>query len=447
VTQAQQSNGGWLRERLGGGLFGGFLNRTVPDETGLPHTLGSATLFLLVVQVVTGVVLAMNYSPAPEHAYDSVSYIMTQVIFGPGLRGLHHWGSSALVILVGLHMLRVFIWGSYKVPREVTWMVGVALLLLIMAFAFTGYLLPWTQRSYWATVVGTKIVGTVPLLGNWLLQVVRGEADVGPVTLVRFYAIHVLLLPALLVPLVIFHLYLVYRHSIAPAPGNESTARKTKRFYPDQLAEDLGVSLVILLILFGLTWIWGVPTEVRADPSSTTYVPRPEWYFLFFFQLLKYFEGPFWEPVGVVLLPLAVILLLFVLPLLDRRPERRPRRRPYAMTAAGVGVVAIAGLTYLGGVQAPPGTRLAPAGSSQALVDRGHEVFVTNKCEGCHVVKGEGTDFGPELTHVGARYTADKLMALIHNPTSVNPQAGMPAFDKLSDADLKALAAYLLTLK
>jgi ubiquinol-cytochrome c reductase cytochrome b subunit len=244
-----------------------------------------------VVQVATGIVLAMNYSPTPEHAYDSITFIMTQVLLGPALRGLHHFGSSALVIVAGLHMLRVFVWGSYKMPREVTWMVGVILLLLIMAFAFTGYLLPWTQRSYWATVVGTKIVGTIPLIGGWLLQVVRGEADVGPVTLVRFYAIHVVLLPALLVPLVILHLYLVYRHSIAPAPGNEATARKTKRFYPDQLAEDLAVSLVILLILFGLTAVWGIPTEVRADPSSTTYVPRPEWYFLFFFQLLKYFSG------------------------------------------------------------------------------------------------------------------------------------------------------------
>jgi len=401
----------------------------------------------LVVQFVTGIVLAMNYSPTPEQAYDSITYIMAQVMFGPVLRGLHHWGSSALVILVGLHMLRVFVWGSYKVPRELTWMVGVALFLLVMAFAFTGYLLPWTQRSYWATVVGTKMVGTVPAIGGWLLQVVRGQADVGPVTLVRFYAIHVLLLPALLVPLAVLHLYLVYRHGIAPAPGNEASVRKTKRFHPDQLAEDLAVSLVILLALFALTAIRGIPTEVRADPASTTYVPRPEWYFLFFFQLLKYFEGPFWEPFGVVALPLAVIVLLFLVPLLDRRPERRPRRRPYAMASAGVAVVVLAGLTYFGAVQQPPGTRLAPAGSLQALVDRGHEVYVANKCQDCHLVKGAGTDFGPELTHVGSGYSAGKLMALIRNPLSVNPQASMPAFDKLSDEDLKALVTYLLTLK
>jgi ubiquinol-cytochrome c reductase cytochrome b subunit len=440
-------SGSWLRERLGGPLFGGFLNRAVPEETGVPHTLGSATLFLLIVQVVTGIVLAMNYASTPENAYDSVTFITGQVLFGSVVRGLHHWGSSALVIVVDLHTLRVFVWGSYKAPREVTWMVGVALLLLVMAFAFTGYLLPWTQRSYWATVVGTKIVDTVPLIGGWLLQIIRGEADVGAITLVRFYAIHVLLLPALLVPLVILHLYLVYRHGIAPAPGNEATARKTKRFYPDQLAEDLVVSLIVLVILFGLTAIWGIPTEDRADPSSTTYEPRPEWYFLFFFQLLKYFEGPVWEPIGVVVLPLLVIALLFVLPLLDRRSERRPRLRPYAMGAAGLAVVALAGLTYLGSVQAPPGTRAAPPGSPKALVDRGREVFVADKCLSCHVVKGEGTEFGPELTHVGARYTADRLTKLIRNPLAVNPQASMPAFDNLSDSDLRALVAYLLTLK
>lgn len=437
----------WLDVRIPGGLFGGFLNRSVPDETGLPHTLGSATLFLLVVQVVTGIILAMNYSPAPEHAYDSITFIMSQVVFGPALRGLHHWGSSALVILVGLHMLRTFVWGSYKAPREVTWMAGVVLLLIVMGFAFTGYLLPWTQRSYWATVVGTKIVGTVPVIGGWLLQLVRGEAGVGPVTLARFYAIHVLLLPALLVPVVIFHLYLVYRHGIAPAPGNEATVAKNKRFYPEQLAEDLGVSLLILLVLFALTAWKGVPTEVRADPASTTYVPRPEWYFLFFFQLLKYFEGPLWEPVGVVVLPLAATLLLFLVPLLDRRPERRPVRRPFAMAVAAGTVVLVGGLTLFGAVQVPPGTRLAPAGSPQALVNQGHELFVGNHCQSCHVVAGQGTEFGPELTHVGNRYTAEKLIALIHSPTSVNPKASMPSFDKLSNDDLKALAAYLMTLK
>ncbi len=438
----------WLLSRLGGPLFGGFLNRTVPEETGLPHTLGSATLFLLVVQVVTGIVLAMNYSPTPEHAYDSVMFITNEVVLGLLVRGLHHWGSSALVIVVGLHMLRVFLWGSYKPPREVTWMVGVVLLLLIMAFAFTGYLLPWTQRSYWATVVGTNMVGTVPLIGRWLLLVVRGEPGVGPVTLARFYAIHVLLLPALLAPLAILHLYLVYRHGIAPAPGNEATVRKTKPFFPDQLAEDLAVSLAILLVLYDLTVIWGVPTEVRADPSSTTYVPRPEWYFLFLFQLLKYFRGPVWEPIGVVGLPLLLILLLLALPLLDRSPERRPSRRPYAVSGAGLAVVSLAFLTYLGAVQQPPGTRLPPAGSEQALITRGHEVFVANKCLNCHVVRGEGTDFGPELTHIGSGpYTADRLAALIRNPLSVNPKASMPAFDKISDEDLKALVAYLLSLK
>jgi ubiquinol-cytochrome c reductase cytochrome b subunit len=438
---------GWINSRLGGGLFGGFLGRSVPDETSLPQTLGSASLFLLVVQVVTGIVLAMNYSPAPEHAYDSITFIMSQVLFGPVLRGLHHWGSSVLVVVVGLHMLRTFVWGSYKAPRELTWIAGVALLLIVMGFAFTGYLLPWTQRSYWATVVGTKIVGTVPLIGGWLLQLVRGEAGVGPVTLVRFYAIHVLLLPALLVPLVLFHLYLVYRHGIAPAPGNEAKAHKGKQFYPEQLADDLAVSLLILLVLLAFTAWRGVPTEVRADPASTTYVPRPEWYFLFFFQLLKYFEGPVWEPIGVVVLPAAAVLLLFLVPLLDRRPERRPAKRPYAMVSAAAAVLVVAGLTYFGAVQAPPGTRLPPAGSEQALVLHGKEVFVGNHCDSCHVVAGQGNSVGPELTHVGSRLTADRLTAQIHNPQSLNPNTNMPAFDKLSDDDLKALVAYLLTLK
>lgn len=436
----------WLRERLGGPLFGGFLNRNVPDETGLPHTLGSATLFLLVVQTVTGLILAMNYSPTPEHAYNSVSYIMTQVLFGSVVRGLHHWGANALVIVMALHLLRVVIWGSYRAPREITWMVGVALFLIVMGFSFTGYLLPWTQRSYWATVVGTKIVGTVPLIGDWLLRVVRGEAEVGVVTLARFYAVHVLLLPALLVPLVILHLYLVYRHGIAPASGDEASARKTKRFYPDQLAEDLSVSLGVLLILFGLTAIFGVPTEPQADPTSTTYVPRPEWYFLFLFQLLKYFEGPIWEPIGVVVLPLVAVLLLFALPFLDRSDPSH--RRPYAIAGSGIVVATLAILTYLGAVQLPPGSRVAPAESPQAVVDHGHDVFVANNCLNCHVVKGEGISWGPELTHIGSSgYTAERLAETIRNPKAVDPQATMPAYDKLTETDLDAMVTYLLTLK
>ncbi|HKX19970.1 MAG TPA: cytochrome b N-terminal domain-containing protein [bacterium] len=438
---------GWLNDRLGGGLFGGFLNRSVPDETGLPHTLGSASLFLLVVQIVTGIILAMNYSPAPEHAYDSINFIMSQVLFGPVLRGLHHWGSSALVIVVGLHMLRTFAWGSYKAPRELTWTVGVALLLIVMGFAFTGYLLPWTQRSYWATVVGTKIVGTAPVIGGWLLQLVRGEAGVGPVTLARFYAIHVLLLPALLVPLVLLHLYLVYKHGIAPAPGNEAMVQKNKKFYPEQLADDLGVSLLILLVLFALTAWKGVPTEVRADPASTTYVPRPEWYFLFYFQLLKYFEGPIWEPFGVVVLPVAAILLLFLVPFIDPGAERRPAKRPFAIAVAGGTVVLVGALTYLGAVQVPPETREAPAGSPQAVLDRGHALFVGNHCQSCHLVAGQGGTVGPELTHVGTRMAADRLATQIRSPDKINPNTNMPAFDKLSDDDLKALVAYLLTLK
>ncbi len=296
--------------------------------------------------------------------------------------------------------------------------------------------------------MGTKIVGTVPLIGESLLQIVRGEADVGAVTLARFYAVHTLLLHALLVPLVILHLYLVYRHGMTPWSGDEASVRKTKRFYPDQLAEDMTVSLVVLIILFGLTALWGIPTEVRADPASTTYVPRPEWcfLFLFLFQLLKYFQGPLWEPLGVVALPLVVILLLFALPFLDRGDPRR--RRPYALASAGVVGVVLAGLTYLGAVQLPPGSRVAPATSPQALADHAHEVFLTNHCLSCHIVNGEGVGFGPELTHMGrGSYSADRLAALIRDPRAGNPQASMPAFDKLSDSDLKALVTYLLTLK
>ena len=206
---------GWLDARIPGGLFGGFLNRSVPDETGLPHTLGSATLFLLVVQVVTGIILAMNYSPAPEHAYDSITFIMSQVVFGPALRGLHHWGSSALVILVGLHMLRTFVWGSYKAPREVTWMAGVVLLLIVMGFAFTGYLLPWTQLSYWGAKVGTEIPGAVPAIGPQLVEWVRRGKSISGETLGFFFALHIWVIPAVITGFMGMHFAMIRRTGIS----------------------------------------------------------------------------------------------------------------------------------------------------------------------------------------------------------------------------------------
>ena len=210
--------GNWLDERVGWKqVWSAIFLRKIPNVNWL-YTLGSASLFVAVNQIVTGILLTIYYVPTPDHAYDSVQYITTQVPAGFLIRGLHHWGASAMVVLVVLHMLRVIFYGSYKFPREVTWFSGIFLLLIVIGFGFTGYLLPWDQKAYWATTVGTRIAGTPPLIGDTILRIVRGGEDLSAITLARFFGVHIWFLPATLLILVAIHLYLVIRIGISAVP-------------------------------------------------------------------------------------------------------------------------------------------------------------------------------------------------------------------------------------
>ncbi len=210
--------GDWLDERLGwGSLWQAIFLRKIPKVNWL-YTLGSATLFVAVNQIVTGILLTIYYVPTPDHAYNSVQFITTQVTAGWLIRGLHHWGASAMVVLSFLHMLRVIYYGSYKFPREMTWLTGVLLLIIVLGFGFTGYLLPWDQKAYWATTVGTRIFEVTPGIGELLLRVMRGGEELSAVTLARFYGIHIWLLPAALLFLISVHLYLVIRIGISAVP-------------------------------------------------------------------------------------------------------------------------------------------------------------------------------------------------------------------------------------
>ncbi len=212
----------WLDERIQiRAIKGSLLDRKIPKGVGWVYTLGSASLFILILQAVTGILLAMNYSSSPEHAHDSVRYIMENVTMGPVIRGLHKWGASFMVVVVTLHMIRVYFMGSYKYPRELTWVLGVFIWLVVMGFSFTGYLLPWDQKAYWATMVGTNIAGQSPLVGSAVAKVLRGGDTLGSVTLSRFFAFHVLLLPAVVLLLVGLHLFLVIRQGISAPPERE----------------------------------------------------------------------------------------------------------------------------------------------------------------------------------------------------------------------------------
>jgi menaquinol-cytochrome c reductase cytochrome b subunit len=220
----------WLEERSG--LVGGikyFLFRKVPRDTSWFHTLGSATLTAFLVQTITGVVLAMYYKPDPQSAYQSIQAITNDVTLGWLVRGMHKWGASVFIILMFFHMARVFLFGAYKYPRELNWIIGVLLLAMGMLEGFTGYLLPWDQTAYWATVVGININATAPFAGPFLAQFLQGGANIGPDTLSKFYAIHMLVIPGGIMALIGLHLYLVVRLGVTSPPWSKTAAGRERK--------------------------------------------------------------------------------------------------------------------------------------------------------------------------------------------------------------------------
>jgi quinol-cytochrome oxidoreductase complex cytochrome b subunit len=211
----------WLDERLGfDSIYKNLLDRPEPRGNWW-NTLGSASLFLFIMQTLTGIFLTVYYTPSPDHAYDSIQYIMNDVAFGWLIRGIHHWGASLMVLVVFIHMLRVFFTASFKYPRELTWFIGIGLFLLTVGMGFTGYLLPWHQMAYWATTVGTQIAGSVPFVGDFILQALRGGPDLSALTLQRFFAAHIWILPGLMALLIGLHLYLVIKHGESHFPDKE----------------------------------------------------------------------------------------------------------------------------------------------------------------------------------------------------------------------------------
>ena len=219
----------WLEERSG--LIGGikyFLFRKVPRDTSWFHTLGSATLTAFIVQAVTGVILAMYYKPDPDNAYESIQAITNDLTLGWLVRGMHRWGASVFIILMFLHMARVFLFGAYKYPRELNWIIGVLLLVLGMLEGFTGYLLPWDQTSYWATVVGININATAPIAGPFIAQFLQGGAAIGEDTLSKFYSLHMLVVPGAIIGLILLHLHLVIRLGVVSPPWSKEEAGRER---------------------------------------------------------------------------------------------------------------------------------------------------------------------------------------------------------------------------
>lgn len=464
----------WLDARLGlRGLKRSLLDREVPDRLTWWHTLGSATLAVFMVQVVTGVVLATFYSPSPDHAYNSIEYIQHQVTNGSLLRGIHHWAASAMVILVIAHLIRVFATGAYKYPREVNWLLGVGLLVLVLGFSFTGYLLPWDQKAYWATAVGTSIAGTTPVIGSALATILRGGGELGAATLSRFFAFHVLWLPGLLGIVVLLHLVLVIRQGIAPRPkaledrspartddpaypayyqeAYAATKQSGTRFYPDVIGKDSVVATLVVIVIVLLAWYRGAPLEPPANPTDTSYVPTPEWYFLPLYQLLKLVPGSL-ESLVAVGVPGMLMFALVALPFVDRRSNRNLLRRPFA-TAGLITILGGAGLllgSALREVAAEP-TVAPEAGRPLSSIERaGRALFRAQKCDDCHKVAGVGGKKGPDLTEVGLHHSAAWLHSFVEAPTRFRSDTTeMPTFGPptLTHQEIEEVAQYLSTLR
>jgi len=357
-----------------------------------------------------------------------------------------------MVVAIGLHMLQVYLYGAYKPPREAMWMVGVVLFLLTLGFAFSGYLLPWDQKAYWATQVGINMVGTVPWIGGDLVRIIRGGENLGALTLSRFFALHVLFLPMATVGCIALHLFILRR--VGPAgrfderriggrrkvDGSERrTSSLGEPFYPRQVFMDAVIMGIVFLIVASMAVGLPFPLADKADPTDTSFQPVPEWYFLFYYQGLKYVHGLF-EPLATWILPMVFYAVLLFLPFIDQNPVRNPIRRP---TAVLIGAGFLLTVFVLMGISLK---EIYSIPTTDPSIVQGRELFTKLQCSGCHRVHGSGGAVGPDLSYVGRIRDRDWLIRHFKDPQSVVPGSIMPRFP-LKPAELNDLTNYMLSLK
>ena len=320
------------------------LRKPLPKHISWFHTLGSMSLFLFISQILTGILLLIYYRPTAEEAFESIKFIMTKPYMGWLFRQIHAWGANLMILVVFLHMLRTFVTGSFKKPRELTWFIGVSLFILTLIFGFTGYLLPWNQLAYWATTVGTEIAGAIPFVGEPMKVFMRGGPAVGGETLSRFFVIHVIILPWVVFFLVAIHLFLVRFQGMSTMDPVDQE-KETKKgegipFFPHHVVKEGIVWFVLLGILITLSILLPFELGEKADPLKTPDGIKPEWYFMSMYHVLKYFP----KLIGIFVVSLAPTLL-FVWPFMDKSPNRRPSKRPISMT---IGILTILSLLIFG---------------------------------------------------------------------------------------------------
>ncbi len=468
----------WFDRRAGlDALMRESLDEPIPGGARFAYVFGSGLLYVFLSQVITGVFLALYYVPSADHAHTTVAYITKEVTSGSFLRSLHFYGSSAIIVILLLHLMQTFFYGSYKGRRELLWLSGCVLFAMMIGMAFTGYLLPWDQKAYFATAVGTNVVSEVPLIGEWLKRLMRGGTDMGTLTLSRFYVAHVFLIPAVIFAFIAAHIYL-FRKAGAVGPISEDAVepkQPAESFYPRQVIMDMSFALLIIIALGLLAWLKPAELGPRANPADTQFLPRPEWYYLPIFQWLKYWSGSF-AIIGILVIPTIIAILFAGLPFIDRGLERRPWKRPIA---AGTFTLILFSLVWLGalshrddrrdpGVAAqlqkqreeteqfmrapfePETASSSLAAANVALADplaaKGKKIFEAKSCNACHGDGGVGTPAGAKLISIGAKLPPDKLAAVLRQPTEKMTAGGMQSV-KLSDEEMKALIAYLNILK
>ncbi|GAB64150.1 MAG: DUF4405 domain-containing protein [Candidatus Jettenia sp.] len=461
----------WIEDRTGLNKFLKVaLDEPVHGGAKWSYVFGSALVFLFVLQAVTGIVMASFYSPSSTSAWGSVYYIQEKTSFGWFVRGLHHYGSSAMIIVAIVHMFQVFIFGAYKKPRELNWISGVILLLFLMGFGLTGYLLPWDQKGYWATQVATNIIGTIPVIGDYIKVLHQGGSDYGNFTLTRFYALHVFLLPISLLFFLGIHIALFRKHGVTPYWKMKENVLKNRvdPFWPDQVFKDIVFAMGIYAVLVGwVFWSGGAELHAPADPASN-FLARPEWYFLFLFQLLKYCQGNLLI-VGTVIIPTLAIIFLFVLPFIDRNTSRYPSKRIPFFSAVFSGLAGIVVLTVISIVhdnhdihiihqkedsehQSARAMKLAakgvpPGGGNLIFLNDpiylGEKIF-KESCIGCHMVKGQGGDTAPDFTDFGSR---EWVVGLLKDPKGAKyfKESGTMPPVKLPDESIFDMTEFLLS--
>jgi ubiquinol-cytochrome c reductase cytochrome b subunit len=458
----------WFEQRLGlGKPIVEMAEHEVPENTSSWwYVFGSAATVLLVLQVMTGILLALVYTPSASHAWNSLQFLDHNVKLGWLLRAMHGWGSDFMVAVVLVHMAQVFLFGAYKFPRELTWIIGVFLLLMTLGMAFTGQVLRFDQDAYWGLGIGVSILSRVPLIGGWLVDMMLGGPIIAGPTLTRFFALHVFVIPGILLGMVGLHLWMVLRLGINdwPMPGrvvrkstyvqeyHELTKKAGIAFIPDAAWKDAIFAAAIMLSVIACALIFGpFGPSGQPDPTIIQTAPKPDFAFLWIYAVLAYLPPNLETPV-MLIVPVLIVGAMLLLPLVAGEGEKHWSRRPTAVLMLAVIAVTLGIFTRLGTYT--PWSPIMDAWTSDAipvayLHDRtplerqGAIVLQDKQCRNCHSIGGAGGLRGPALDAIAARMTEDQMIRQV-----LQGGGNMPAYgNALSPSETTALVGFLTTLR